>query len=436
MSGVFRRALAALLAVCLLGCAALAEEYEDYGEYYIEYEDPWEEEQEAITPLRVSLTPENGWVNVGGSGSYRLTVRGGVPPYATTLRVTFNGATISEESMEMWDDEAYDFTVNAGRVGTYKIRVSVTDWADQTAAKNASLAARQRETESKDNWEESMKDAQLCGDWAADLVEIARTQIGYQESEKDIRVDSEGKTQGYTRYGAWAGPAYAEWCAIFIGFCLHYAGVPETAFPWDASVQMWLSAAKEKGIFREPEGCEPQAGDVVFLRREGEKAAAHIGIVETAEGGEIGTIEGNANRAVARRNYAADSDRIAGYASMAAAEAIAQGQEAPQQETPAPEPAPAQTALTFRGTDGETVTAQLAPETELAVDLAGGAFVETPQIEWDYTDGRMFYAHPEQDFAVPDVAREGFEFDGWTLETDEKSLLTAQWQAEEEPIVF
>ena len=175
---------------------------------------------------------------------------------------------------------------------------------------------------------------------------------------------------------------------------------------------------------------------MVFLRREGEKAAAHIGIVETAEGGEIGTIEGNANRAVARRNYAADSDRIAGYASMAAAEAIAQGQEAPQQETPAPEPAPAQTALTFRGTDGETVTAQLAPETELAVDLAGGAFVETPQIEWDYTDGCMFYAHPEQDFAVPDVAREGFEFDGWTLETDEKSLLTAQWQAEEEPVVF
>ena len=31
MSGVFRRTLAALLAVCLLGCAALAEEYEDYG---------------------------------------------------------------------------------------------------------------------------------------------------------------------------------------------------------------------------------------------------------------------------------------------------------------------------------------------------------------------------------------------------------------------
>ena len=82
------------------------------------------------------------------------------------------------------------------------------------------------------------------------------------------------------------------------------------------------------------------------------------------------------------------------------------------------------------------MTAQLAPETELAVDLAGGAFVETPQIEWDYTDGRMFYAHPEQDLAVPDVAREGFEFDGWTLETDEKCLLTAQWQAEEEPIVF
>ena len=75
MSGVFRRTLAVLLAVCLLGCAALAEEYEDYGEYYIEYEDPWEEEQEAITPLRVSLTPENGWVNVGGSGSYRHVQR-------------------------------------------------------------------------------------------------------------------------------------------------------------------------------------------------------------------------------------------------------------------------------------------------------------------------------------------------------------------------
>lgn len=438
MRDVLTRALAALLALSLMmsGAFAFAEEYY-YEEIYEPDDDVWLEEyyEPTPSPLRVSLSPGNDSVSVSRTNSYRVVVSGGVPPYSLTVRVTFSGATVWEDRTEIWDDEDYEFDVTASRVGTYKISVSASDWSDQTVSKSASLAARQRETESQENWEESMKDVSLSGDWAADLVAIAQSQVGYQESEKDIRVDSDGKTQGYTRYGAWAGPAYAEWCAIFVGFCLHYANVPETAFPWDASVQLWISAAKEKGLFCSPEGYAPKPGDVVFLRLADDSSASHIGIVEKVEGDKIVTIEGNAGRAVARREYALGSAQLAGYASMDAAKAIASGAASTLEEA-APEATAAPAEISFRGTDGETVTAALAQGTEITIDPAGGSFAESPEIEWDYTDGCVFYATAAERFSVPDAVREGFEFAGWALDETAGAVLTAQWTAEEEPIRF
>ena len=81
-------------------------------------------------------------------------------------------------------------------------------------------------------WERSIP--QNLGDnWAENVVAVANSQLGYRESAANYTVLDDGVTmKGYTRYGEWYGDPYGDWCAMFASFCLHYAGVPQTAVPY------------------------------------------------------------------------------------------------------------------------------------------------------------------------------------------------------------
>ena len=83
------------------------------------------------------------------------------------------------------------------------------------------------DVEDQYKWERSVSAAVLTGEWAHDLIEIAKTQLGYTESKKNYIVTEDGQMKGYTRYGAWAGKAttYADWCAGFVAFCIHFAKI-------------------------------------------------------------------------------------------------------------------------------------------------------------------------------------------------------------------
>ena len=63
---------------------------------------------------------------------------------------------------------------------------------------------------------------------------MAKSQIGYTQSGRNYEVDDAGGKHGYTRYGAWYGYPYSEWCAMFASFCLHYAGVAQADVPYAA----------------------------------------------------------------------------------------------------------------------------------------------------------------------------------------------------------
>ena len=56
----------------------------------------------------------------------------------------------------------------------------------------------------------------------------------------------EGVRRGYTRYGAWYGMPYSDWSAMFVSFCLHYAGVED--FPLEASCSEWVADLTEKEL--------------------------------------------------------------------------------------------------------------------------------------------------------------------------------------------
>ena len=89
--------------------------------------------------------------------------------------------------------------------------------------------------ETAEDWEKTLKDVELTGVWADDLIEVAKSQIGYTESKKNYLTEDGETKQGYTRYGAWFGVPYGGWDAMFASFCLNYAGIPEEAVPHASS---------------------------------------------------------------------------------------------------------------------------------------------------------------------------------------------------------
>ncbi len=183
-------------------------------------------------------------------------------------------------------------------------------------------------------WEQTMQDSPLTGEWRNDLLAVAQTQLGYRESQKNYIVLEDGATtRGYTRYGAWDGNPYEEWCASFVSFCLHYADVPEEKFPQDNNCVTWMQTLQEKAydLYQSAatenedgmtETYMPTPGDLVFFTWYQNDSADHIGIVsevipaDEEEPAKIITIEGNKSDEVAYHTYELGSEEILGYGTL------------------------------------------------------------------------------------------------------------------------
>ena len=178
-------------------------------------------------------------------------------------------------------------------------------------------------------WERSFADAELSGIWPTDVIEIAKTQLGYTESKNNYKVQQNGTDiKGYTRYGAWYGDPYGDWCAMFCSFCLHYASVDADIMPPEASCQQWVEKLTERGSYREAGDYEPKPGDLIFFdyddyREDHDRNADHVAFVtelireeDSGELTEIRTIEGNKKNRVVCDTYAPDSEVILGYGEL------------------------------------------------------------------------------------------------------------------------
>ena len=167
-------------------------------------------------------------------------------------------------------------------------------------------------------WEAPFRGLMLTGDWRKDLVTIAWTQNGYEESEDNFEMVPKaggGYTKnGYTRYGAWYGYPYGDWCAMFISFCLYYAGIPKDVFPYGHEVEDWLYALADKGYCVPAAAYTPKAGDLVFLASD--QSIDHVGIVCTVDESAdlLRTFEGNRTSKVETFDYSLKDSHIVGYA--------------------------------------------------------------------------------------------------------------------------
>ena len=129
------------------------------------------------------------------------------------------------------------------------------------------------------------------------MLTIARSQLGYSADPTCYEEDEDGRHY-YTRYGAWDGATFNNWCDSFVSFCIFYAG--NTAYPGESSCRRHMFALKEAGYWREWNAYVPQKGDIVFFSAPAQyPLPVHVGIVEEVLWGENGepnrlaTIEGN-----------------------------------------------------------------------------------------------------------------------------------------------
>ncbi len=169
------------------------------------------------------------------------------------------------------------------------------------------------DTETQAYWESTLPLDDLTGNVRQDLLRIAESQIGYRESERNYVLTEAGQ-YGYTRYGAWYGIPYGDWCAMFASFCMHYAGVQDVAPSEHSETLRNQLALLERYT---PAGAyAPTPGDLVFFDADGNLAADHIGIVsEYTEGADSFTsIEGNSDDCVQHVLHYLGEARILGFA--------------------------------------------------------------------------------------------------------------------------
>ncbi|MCD8300980.1 MAG: CHAP domain-containing protein, partial [Clostridiales bacterium] len=148
----------------------------------------------------------------------------------------------------------------------------------------ACMSNESADVETQADWESTLPSAdELTGVWRDDLILVAQSQLGYKESSENYVVNEDGKKKGYTRYGAWYGNPYGDWCAMFVSFCLNYAGISRDDFPYNAGCYAWTVALDELGYYADAADYTPQVGDIVFFDWDGDGKANHVGIVEELE---------------------------------------------------------------------------------------------------------------------------------------------------------
>ena len=141
------------------------------------------------------------------------------------------------------------------------------------------------------DWQNFFADYPYTGQLEKDLVDIAKTQVGYAESEKNFQVDNAGIRHGYTRYGAWYGAPYNEWSALFVSFCLHFAGASE-AYPLSSGAASMARLWNEQGKLVPVGKYSPESGDLVFFNNN------TMGIVTEVHSATICVIRGDVENAV------------------------------------------------------------------------------------------------------------------------------------------
>ena len=163
------------------------------------------------------------------------------------------------------------------------------------------------DVESQLDWQKMFEDYPYTGNLGNDLVGIAKTQVGYSESTLNFNAGSDGIRRGYNRYGAWYGTPYTDWSAIFVSFCLHYAGADPSITPGNTGANSMAQKWKTLNRYAAVNEYTPTAGDLVFFDNN------TVGVVTEANAFTICVIRGDVDGTVQSEVVALTDSSITGW---------------------------------------------------------------------------------------------------------------------------
>lgn len=154
---------------------------------------------------------------------------------------------------------------------------------------------------------------QLTGDQRVDIVNIAKSQVGYYEGSNSNSLGGNVKTSGnYTEYGRVQGSNPNPWCAYFVAWCARRAGV-STGVIANSSTANW--ERYKTPFHKRGDGYTPRPGDLVFYKYKGSTAkyAQHVELVVGVDSTKIYTVGGNTSDMVKSYSTKRTSTDIVGY---------------------------------------------------------------------------------------------------------------------------
>jgi len=222
-----------------------------------------------------------------------------------------------------------ELPVHVHDAGCFRTEEITVDEPEETAASEQAVSTvpempvsdPNADLETADDWNREFENLELSGNWARDLVLVAATQQGRGESPNNFEaiLNDAGDawvTHGYTRYGAWYGYPYAEWDAMFVSFCLRYAGIPVENVPNNPTAAFMAESFSMGELFAGRDYI-PAVGDLIFFDTVDDEVTNidHMGIVYhvDTENGTINTVEGDRTDAVATFGYYLNDEQIVGY---------------------------------------------------------------------------------------------------------------------------
>ncbi len=168
------------------------------------------------------------------------------------------------------------------------------------------------DVETVSDWLGTIENAQITNNIPENLVAIAMSQVGYEESKVNFEYDSEGNKNGYTRYGEWYGNPYGKWDAMFVSFCLHYSNINNSSELKSAGAETMRLAWQSRYAYLSAAEYTAERGDLVFFDADGDEVADAVGIVIAVGNTSITVIRGDSNNKV-ETVYMELSESIMGY---------------------------------------------------------------------------------------------------------------------------
>ena len=149
----------------------------------------------------------------------------------------------------------------------------------------------------------ALTEVKLTGDPRTDIVNVALSQVGYQEGGSSNQLSGEVYgSVNYTEYGRWYG-VQSMWCAMFASWCAEVAGISTDIIPKHAYTPDGLQWFKKRGLAYSRAQVAageytPQPGDLIYFKSSRNKNPTnHVGIVTGYSDGVVYTIEGNTSSA-------------------------------------------------------------------------------------------------------------------------------------------